>query len=439
MKLLIFLKFNPEENLNRLKLLQIICLLLVPLLAGRCQTDVKNIERPEKVVSKRQIVYKQETYSELAKLWQEYYNEFPSEDAYANWMYSTRYAQWSNYKSLLENGLEKYPSNPILLYLTAMLSHGAHENLESIHLLEKATQLDPSYLDPWFSLAINYMDSGDMEKFDVALRHVLEGGAIADEIMDYNYNVITLLEKNAILITNGDNDTYPGWILTRILKYRPDIKIVNRSLLNADWYPQFVRNDAALNFITPEELTNLRKDILDQIKDGKMKMPDVGPFSDTLLSFVIETAIMEKRPVYLSATLYSSDVVNKYREEGQRLGLVTRVNPRGTTYSSQIKMLMDKWLNEFRTGGLNSWILRYGKESIAGRHIIMNYGATINSLMDEIIKYTPESRLELFRWYKKNLLGLICSEDIDKFNTMWCQSKDIKEIYDWCKSENYLE
>ena len=421
------------------KFFQITYFLIILIVITGCQKYGKNIERPEKIVSKREVVYNQQTYSRLAKLWKEYYSEFPSEDAYANWMYAARYAHWDNYKMLLEDGLRKYYSNPTLMFLSAIEKQSKSDNLESTHLLEKAAQLDPSNLDPWFSLTINYMESENTEKFEVALNHILKKGAIADEIMDYNFNVLTLLEKDAILITNGDNDTYPGWIITRILKYRPDVRIVNRSLLNTEWYPQFLKDDGIPNFTTHDKLTKLRKDILNQIKDGQMKMPTAGPFSDTLISNIIKTARVEHRPVYLASTLYSSDIINRYIKNGQKLGLVTLVSPTDKTYASQIEIMTNSWLKKFRIGGLNSWHLRYGKESLAGKRLITNYAAAIYKVMDEIIKYTPERRLELFRWYKLNLLDLISPENIDKFNKMWCKSKDIKEIFNWCKSKNYLE
>ena len=61
---------------------------------------------------------------------------------------------------------------------------------------------------------------------------------------DFAINYLESLEPNAIVFCNGDNDTFPLWYAQEVEGVRPDVKIINLSYLNSDWYANQARSQS---------------------------------------------------------------------------------------------------------------------------------------------------------------------------------------------------
>jgi len=190
-----------------------------------------------------------------------------------------------------------------------------------------------------------------------------------DIILEWNENLLESAPQDAVLITNGDLDTYPGWLLQG-KGVRSDVLIVNRSLLNLKGYIRFLQKKGLPIYLRSEQI-----DSLNHRYDKKTDR--VFTISDQIIELLAQQKI---RPLVLSTTVYDPQafgfplVLN---------GLVYLVGTNGVDigtkwFTVDIEKNTGLLLDKFSYKKITSIPIDSLNQSLSG--LFMNYGSSLYSL-----------------------------------------------------------
>ena len=103
---------------------------------------------------------------------------------------------------------------------------------------------------------------------------------------DFGANYLQSCEPNAVIFTNGDNDTFPLWYAQEVEGIRTDVRVCNTSYLQTDWYIDQMKKEAYDSKPLPISWT--RADYIQGTRDAAYIFPMTEQAIDlkTALDFV---------------------------------------------------------------------------------------------------------------------------------------------------------
>ncbi len=186
---------------------------------------------------------------------------------------------------------------------------------------------------------------------------------------DYAWNILQSARPNAVLFTNGDNDTFPVWCLQHVYGVRPDVKIANLSLINTNWYVKQLKNILGIPISYTDEQ-------IDRLIHRRMQDGAVYRVQDQMIVDIIDqnNRNAEKVPIEFAITVSTSNKNYKKRSldpylqmEGMALHS-TYPNPQPDAID--VEKTQDFYLNQFRYRGVTDTTI-YKDENAA--RLVNNY------------------------------------------------------------------
>ncbi|MBT6144901.1 MAG: hypothetical protein HOH74_05695, partial [Gemmatimonadetes bacterium] len=173
-------------------------------------------------------------YQQQMPLWSDYLaDHLQDSHAWRSRYLSAEYSRSADAEQLdriLQEMSQAVPNCWQLPYLKARRVGLGHLERHLALLEEASRRCRQDCADIDESLGLIHELRSDTTAAAAAWKRFYASHTIATGLLDYNYNLLQTVEKDGVLITNGDNDTMPAWILQRVHGVRADVTIINLSV-----------------------------------------------------------------------------------------------------------------------------------------------------------------------------------------------------------------
>jgi tetratricopeptide (TPR) repeat protein len=277
-------------------------------------------QKPEPVVSVVREIHDFDWYETQAKAWKQEIDKGTSNAlAWVYWSEANRMARdfcdkakWESKmgdyfvsKAQLMGAAEKTIPNTFEFYYLKMQAE-RNNKATVAEYLDKAQSLRPfdNLLLPW--LMNRSLVENDKAGMTQVAKNWFQNNEMPQEVLTTAYNMLVSLDSNAILMTNGDNDSYPCWVLQYALNIRPDVLVLNLPM--AAHTDSYIQKVFAAEGIKPLVFQN-----------------DSDRNSTTIFQHLIKN--VTGRPVYLS--LFAPDDIYKgFSKSMYMIGFAMKYSPK---------------------------------------------------------------------------------------------------------------